>query len=111
MEKTNRIQQALDALRFGANEKHTGEIGLVREAANKLIGSNEEIITEIESAIDLYTQGRWQIADKLAEATALVGRLPTPRQDEPLPRFLDSQRSNSLEVDVTLNLYGRDTVS
>ena len=81
MENTGRIRQALHALQVGADDTHSQEMSMVRKATNRLLKSNDEIIAEIENAIGLYAEGRWHIADKLAEAKALVGRLPAHQRE------------------------------
>lgn len=90
MENEDNIKNALMALQAGADENHAREMGLVREATRMLQRSNNEMISEIEHAMRQYEEGRGRLAEKLAEAAVLVGRLPVPKQMDALPDMLNT---------------------
>ena len=79
MISTDAIAQALADLKAQNDGKHAEEMALVRNVAHRIERTNEEILSAVEDAIVIHSDGRNKIAEKLIEATNLIGRLPAPR--------------------------------
>lgn len=79
MNNAEDISKLLDRLRSLAGDNHINELQLVRETAGALNRSNDDVIEEVERAIQQYRAGRERVAEKLVAAAAAIGQLPMTR--------------------------------